>query len=372
MKLLHVINNLNLGGAERRVTDAVNGADPGIAVGLACLQARGRLLQELQRRDLSVFDLEASTNEEMFRVIERLASILRFFRPDIVHTHLVQASFVGRLAAHAVAVPVSLTTQHHAFHSKEDTLLYRLERSTWHLSRGFIASSHAIKSYLRKSGYRGRVRVIHTGIAKANGGQAGWRSPARSPLVLAVGQMRDPQKGHDILIKSIGAVATEFPEIGLRIVGDGPEKAGLEALADREGLATKVSLPGECDDVRKQMESCTVFVLASRWEGLGRVLLEAMAAGCPIVATRVEGVPEVITDGHNGLLVPPGDSDSLARAVLRLLRDEKLRSSLSGAARETVRRRFGIDKMLAKEARFYEDLLRGARRRPLDDRLSLH
>jgi glycosyltransferase involved in cell wall biosynthesis len=141
------------------------------------------------------------------------------------------------------------------------------------------------------------------------------------------------------------------------VVGDGPERAQLEALAGQLGLADRVHLAGHQQDVRPWLAALDVLVLSSDWEGMPNALLEAMAAGLPIVATAVGGVPEVVVDGATGLLVPPGDPSALAEAITRLLRDPDLRRTMGQAGRARVERRFSINETVRLTEELYATLL---------------
>jgi len=356
MRLLYVINNLKLGGAEKRVVDLINGLGPEFSLGLACLQLKGDLVNELKRNELSVYDLGIGDEHQFWAGIERLMNIVDNFKPCLLHTHLVQASLIGRMAALPSRIP-TISTQHHAHHAKDYTPLYRLERSTWSLSSGFIALSASIEKTLRSSGYLGPVEVIHTGIkSEPTFSAVANAEESRCPYILSVGQFRDEQKGHDILVKSFRRVSEVLPAYKLYLVGDGPEKEKIESLVASLGLTSSVYFLGERVDVLDLMNGCSLFVLASRWEGLGRVILEAMSVGCAIVATGVEGIPEIISSGQDGFLVSPGNIAELARCIILLLKDDDLRESLGVAAKRTVSQRFAVSRMIEREVEFYGSL----------------
>ncbi len=356
MRLMYIINNLKLGGAEKRVVDLINGLGPQFSLGLACLQCSGELLEDIQREDISVYDLGVRDRHDLLDGVERLMGVLDSFNPQILHTHLVQASLLGRIAALSAKIPV-ITTQHHAYHVKDYSPLYRIERSTWILSHGFIALSIAIKRQIRSLGYRGPVRVIRTGITPSDFAPTSTQEATSEPYILSVGQFRDMQKGHDLLVKSFRRVVDKFPNYKLYLVGDGPERAKVEELAYSLGLDSSVKFLGERHDVLELMAKSSLFVLASRWEGFGRVLLEAMSMGCAIIATSTEGIPEIISNEQNGLLVKTEDALGLSNSIIRLLTDGDLRRRLGGAGKQTARRKFPVSKMLKQETEFYNFIL---------------
>jgi glycosyltransferase involved in cell wall biosynthesis len=165
-------------------------------------------------------------------------------------------------------------------------------------------------------------------------------------LALYVGRL-DHLKGVETLLAALEAV----PECALAIVGDGPARAELELQA--RPLGDRVTILGRRLDVETLMASADLLVLPSRTEGLPFVVLEAMAAGLPLVATRVGGIPEAVVDGETGLLVPPGDSVALATAIRRMSDDQALRAHVVAAARRLVEERFSVEHMVSKVAAAY-------------------
>jgi glycosyltransferase involved in cell wall biosynthesis len=173
---------------------------------------------------------------------------------------------------------------------------------------------------------------------------------------LAVGRLEE-QKGFDVAVQAMESVTRAAPDARLTIAGDGSQR---RALADRItdlGLTDAVSLLGERNDVRSLMLEADILVHPARWEGFGLVLLEAMTAGLPIVATRVWAIPEVIADGVTGLLVPPEDPDELAAAIIELIRNPERRREMGMAGYERLRKRFSPERMARRVAAVYEEVL---------------
>jgi glycosyltransferase involved in cell wall biosynthesis len=174
--------------------------------------------------------------------------------------------------------------------------------------------------------------------------------------VLSVGNLI-PIKGHETLLKSVASISDEFPELGVEIVGTGPELSRLQGTAQRLGISERVRFLGRQSraEVADSMRRCTVFALPSRFEGLGCVYLEAMVTSRPVVGCRGQGIAEVIQHGKNGFLVSPDNDRELALALAMLLRDANLRRNLGTAARDTILDRFTLDQQAETLARIYRE-----------------
>jgi glycosyltransferase involved in cell wall biosynthesis len=171
-------------------------------------------------------------------------------------------------------------------------------------------------------------------------------------------------KGHELVLRAIGQVETSFPQLRCRVIGEGPDRARLEALARELGIAQRVRFEGRKNraEVADAMRACSVFVLPSRYEGLGCVYLEAMACGKPVVACRGQGIEEIIEHGENGWLIPnwrtPADGlDELAQGLSTLLRSPDLCSRLGASARETILNRLTLSDQAQRLAQIYGEAI---------------
>jgi glycosyltransferase involved in cell wall biosynthesis len=178
---------------------------------------------------------------------------------------------------------------------------------------------------------------------------------ANAPLIGAVGALRK-EKALEVLVRATGILLEDFPELRVIVAGSGPERAGLERLIDTLGLNDVIMLVGHRGDVPDVLAALDVAVLCSDREGSPLALKEYMAAGKPVVATRVGGVPELIDDGTHGLLVEPRDPHALAGAVARLLRDPELGARMGSQARRRQVAEFGIDAMVRRFEELYVEL----------------
>ena len=297
---------------------------------------------------------------------------IRRLRPDIVHTHSSKAGFVGRLAARIAGVPRIFYTPHgHVFHSYYGRPITRmfvaLERFAARFTERIVVLTDAeAQQHLAVGvGRREQFVKIPSGVdltavlAEAPGGHRVRRELGFSdetPVIGAVARLV-PVKGLQYLVSAMPEIVRSCPDAHLVLAGDGDRRPELEALARRLSLADRVHFLGFRRDAAAVTAALDVFVLPSLNEGQGRVLVTAMALGVPIVATKVGGVPEVIEEGCQGLLVPPADPSALSRAVTALLTDREKAASLgkAGRARSVL---FSSEVMLKCHAELYRNSTR--------------
>ncbi len=294
----------------------------------------------------------------------------------IVQGHLFAANLAARIYGRLADVPVVVTTHHDTDRSLG--LAGRLlERITAPLSDAIVASSEAARRHAAEA-YGIRQDLLRTLYAAVDpAGPEGSPAPARREtirrelgagprdlLIGTVGELREPKKGLSVFLAAAGLLAREFPNARFALVGEGPDRGRLEARAAEEGVSHRTIFSGPRGDVREVAGSFDLFVLPSLWEGFGLMLLHAMAAGTPIVATRVGGVPEVVADGATGILVPPGDAGELAGACAGLLRNRERAERFVAAGRERLERVFSIERLVRDTSAFYRGLLARARPEP--------
>jgi glycosyltransferase involved in cell wall biosynthesis len=285
-----------------------------------------------------------------------LVRLCRRERPDIIHVNSSKAGILGRIAGFLARVPIRIFTVHGwSFSAPGPTsVAYRVVER---LIRPITTLVICVSEYDRRVGAAARACssrssiVIHNGINVRNASRAD--SAATTPLVIAVGRL-SPQKNPAALVRSLAQVQSQFRAV---IVGDGPDHEAVRLEIDRLGLADKVMLVGERADVSEFLRGADVFASSSRYEGLPIAVLEAMAAGLPVVAFAVGGVPELVVDETTGLLVPAGDEASLGAALERLLADASLRRRLGESGRARAERLFGLDAFRRAHVEAYESAL---------------
>jgi len=305
--------------------------------------------------------------------LARLYGLMRTGRFDIVHTHTTKAGLLGRIAAACARVPVVVHTPHgHAFHNylgaRGSTALQAVERLLAVRTARVICLTEAERDdHLKlRIGPPDKFCVVHSGVDlerfRAAGGspertRRALGLPPNAPLVGCVARLV-PVKGVHHLLDAVPAVRAAVPGAMVVFVGDGPLRAGLEATAAARHLDGGVRFLGLRDDVAELLPLFDVVVLPSLNEGMGRAAVEALAAGRPVVGSRISGIQNVVTDGETGLLVPPADPAALADAIVRCLRDPELRRKFGERARQSVSG-YGIDAMVEQIDRLYAALLTG-------------
>jgi len=374
LRVLHAITMLELGGAQRNTLDTVAMLDrERFAPALACADT-GVLLPEARAlADVPLFALrhlvrEVRPHRDLLAVFA-LRRVIRNFQPHIVHTHSSKAGIAGRLAARLERVPVVIHSIHgFGFGAHQPLPVRRLflaaERTAARWTHHFIAVS---RRNLEDGVALGlfpveRVSLIRSGIDleafRRGGGGTELRLrlgvPPQAPLVAQVSCFK-PQKAPERFVAMARQVALQHSEAHFVLVGDGALRGELERLRREAGLAGRVHLPGWLRDVPAVLDAADVVTLTSRFEGLPRAVVEALAAGVPVVSMAVEGVDEVIREGENGFIVGQGDTAAMAAHVGRLLADGELRSRLAAAAPEGLAG-FDRDLMVRQQEDLYGEL----------------
>jgi glycosyltransferase involved in cell wall biosynthesis len=284
---------------------------------------------------------------------------------DVIQTHDLYSTLMGVPAAWLARVPVILSCRRDLSHwwwytpRRRKLLRHIQNRSTY-----VIANSQAVRDFLvEQDGFDPNlVRVVRNGVdlerfTNVPRDRQGLfpHLASDSKLIAVVANMHVETKGHTDLIRAAAEVSRELPAAKFLLVGDGAERAHIEGMVAELGLSETVLFLSRRNDVPNVLACCDLFVLPSWAEGLPNSVLEAMAAGVPVVATRVGGTPEIIQDGVNGLLVRPRDARELAQAIAQLLREPKLAQKLAEAAQERVRLEFSFDRLLAELDSLYRE-----------------
>jgi len=377
IRVLHIITRLDVGGsAENTVISATRMPKAEFASSVISgrtVDPPPRLAETLRDAGVPFFEVPHLRRPVDVagdcRALWQVWRLIRRLRPDIVHTHSSKAGFIGRMAARLAGVPRILYTPHgHVFQGYFSSPVTRsfvvLERlaARWTDRIITLTDAEADQHLALGIGRPGQFVTIPSGIdLDAAMAAAPTRLVPDGPAIGTVARLV-PIKGHAYLLDAAPEVLRQYPAARFVLVGDGETRAALEAQARRLGVGDRVLFTGYRDDVPSLLAGMDLVVLPSLNEGMGRVLVTAMALGKPIVATRVGGVPELLADGAAGRLVPPGDAAALADAVCALLRDPDQAAALGEAGRRRVGR-YSAQAMVESLAQVYRDVTANDRRR---------
>ena len=306
-------------------------------------------------------------------VIADITYFLKKHKYHIVHTHNSKAGFIGRLAARIAGVPVVIHTVHgFAFHDQEprwkQLLFKNLERLASHMCDRMIFISQPLVDWALKEKIvkRDKIVRIYSGIDldqfrpvtedDKDKIRKKWNIGHDDAVIGIVSKLWEG-KGHEVLIRAFKEIKKEVKEARLVIVGEGPLDGMLHDLGDKLGLTDSILFTGFQSDVSEIIASFDIAVLPSFFEGMGRVLLEAMAMEKPVVASRVGGIPDLVKDRVNGLLTPPGDVEGLTDAIKKLLNDKRLAINMGKEGRKRVTDKFSSDVMVRSINNIYIECL---------------
>lgn len=371
VKVLHVITTINRGGAENHLVDLVRAqVNQGLMVAVAYLKGDGYWSDAMRELGVRVEPLDLQRYGDVLPIM-RLRALLRTMAPDIVHAHMPPAELYLRLALlflhNAPEMVISKHNDEPFFRSMGHAIIGRwVSRRAAHM----IAISGAVNAYARK--YLNMpinlVTTVHYGIDPGlyeNVSESlradirmEWGIPADAWVIGTVARLV-PQKALHVLLKAYAHYRTQARQDSrLVLVGRGPLENELKTLAQRLKLEDKIIWAGFREDIPAIMNALDAFVLTSSYEGFGLVLLEAMAASRPVVASRVSAIPEIVENEGTGLLCAPGDHVLFAQALLSLENVEE-RARLGEAGHERARAHFSIERMAEATLSIYSSLSHG-------------
>jgi glycosyltransferase involved in cell wall biosynthesis len=365
-RVFYFVETLNVGGTETQLVQTALRLHSRHNVTVGCLCAEGPLLQTLQRAGIAVVEFRKGKTllsaRGLYQLL-RLAIFLRKRRFHVVHAYDLMANLLGVPAAWLARVPIIISSRrYHADLEWYRPWRQKVIRMVYSLSTYVLVNSKCVRDLLvEKDGLPlEKIRVLYNGVdlgraagapREAKGVLAGLGS--RSKRIAVVANMHSPTKGHASLVVAAKSVCREFPDVVFILIGDGRERPKLERQVHEAGLENNFLFLGHRSDIPHLLACCDFSVLPSETEALPNAVLEAMAAGLPVVATCVGGIPELIEDGENGLLVPPQNSQALAAAISRLLRDRLLAARLAHSGQERMRTRYGFDRLIGELGQLY-------------------
>jgi glycosyltransferase involved in cell wall biosynthesis/cellulose synthase/poly-beta-1,6-N-acetylglucosamine synthase-like glycosyltransferase len=356
IRVVHLVNTLEIGGLELVVASLAERMRRRFQLHVICLEGLGPVASRLAYAGVPVECIGGRETSVVRSVID-LRRRLKALRPDVIHTHNEKAHIRGALATLALSVRSALVHTRHGRSRVTGWAASIANRIALWRSRYIVSVSDDASAILRLEGARPeRVRVIRNGVDIDRHDEPS-RDRAESRMRAVAVSRLTPVKDLHTMLRAARIVADAQADFQLDIVGDGPSRPELEAFRRVLGLERHVTFHGAAEDVRGFLTTATLFVQSSVSEGISLTLLEAMAAGLPIVATQIGGTPEVVEQGNTGILVAPRDPEALAGAMLTVLNDRGLARSMGRSARRRAETSFSLSRMTNAYEALYEDAL---------------
>ena len=370
MRILQVAYNSQVYGGEKVLLDLTRGLrDKGHDLFAAC-PSHGPLTDILKAEGVPVFVVPMRKTYDLISIY-RLYRILKKCEIDVIHSHGLLVNILSRVAAYLAHTPVSISTAHIPLNLRSGKQAQNIfeklmvpyyliaDTLTSFFNDKIIAVSHAVKRDLIDQGVNAnKIVVVQNGIdvSRESGNRQSIRAELqRKPNYPTVGTITrlSPQKDIPTFLRMADFVIRDFPKTQFIIVGDGEKRGELQALAENLGLQNHVKFLGYREDARDILKSFDIFALSSLWEGLPIVILEAMAAGKPVVATAVDGVTEVVDHGKTGLLVEPSKPELLAECIVELINNPNKTKSMGKRGRKRIERFFSIKRVINTVEQIY-------------------
>lgn len=370
IKILHLRDTNEVGGPGKTIIETFSHIDKDLfSISVGVFRTREEtnetpFMLEAKRRGIAVHEIR-SRNQYDPAIIPEIVTLIRKDKIDILHTHEPKSDICGFLAAAICRVPV-ITTMHgwivnglkQHFYTKIDKMLAR------YFDR-VIVVNNAMRDILIKEGVSPDIiSVLHNCIVTENYYKDGTRGyigqsigkELRSPVIGTLGRL-SLEKGHADFIEAAAIVLAQGFDARFVIVGDGPERGRIEQLISEKGLENSVMLAGYLRDPRRVLQDLDLMVLPSYTEGLPNVILEALMMEVPVISTAVGGVPDIIRDGQEGVLIQPGEPRKMASAIMNFLDDPAILGRMALKGKETVENRFDFKVRTLKLEKIYRKIM---------------
>ncbi len=368
MNLLHLTSSRFFGGPERQMLELALELKPHCQTTIASFSEGGRcrdFLRHARERGIDAVSVAADT-PRLFAAKRDVVSLLRETDADVLICHGYKAGIIGLLAARSAGVAVIAVSRGWTAESPRVRLYESLDRRVLRQMEHVVCVSHGQAEKVFRAGVD-RISVIHNAVRCERFATASIISrtqlanyfPSPPRLIVGAAGRLSPEKGFEILVQAAAEVRAQCPDVGFVLFGDGPLRSLLQDQATACGLEDWFVMPGFRDDLDELLPSLDLFCSSSYSEGLPNVILEAHAAGVPVVATAVGGTPEVVDDGQTGFLVPAGCPSALAGPIIRLASDASLSERMGAAARDRVREQFSFPAQATSYRQLFDTLCSG-------------
>jgi glycosyltransferase involved in cell wall biosynthesis len=357
------VSSFDTGGTERQMLELLRGFDRNrFGVHAVCFAARGPWLFSAAEcaASLAEFPIDGFFRSATCHQLRRYAQWCRAREVDVVITSDFYTNVFGLAGAALARVPVRIGGRREINTDKTPSKL-ALQRAAYATAHCVVANSRAAADRLASEGVaRSKIAVIGNGVRRD--GQVADRTGRPIRTVLTVANLR-AEKGHAVLLEAIAAGRDAFENIEFVFAGDGPCRAALEAQARELAIDGQIRFLGERHDIPALLAQADLFVLPSLTEAFPNSLLEAMAAGLPVIATRTGGIGELVEDGATGVLVAPGDSGALRDAIKRAMENPDPAAAMARAAAAIVGERHSFERMTSEFSALIDTLIAGTRER---------
>jgi glycosyltransferase involved in cell wall biosynthesis len=368
IKILYLITGLKTGGAEIALSDLVKSLDRNSFYPIvASIIPIGRIGQEIKKEGIDTRCLNISFKYNPLIIIKLFLLIYRE-KPDILHTHLFHANFLGRIIGKICGIPIIIST----FHNEQAGS--RIRKNLLKFTDKFVNINIAVSFWVAKKIIeskiisRKKIKVIYNGINLNKFSYLDYRTRGEirkklhidenNKVLVSVGRLHKT-KDYINLIKAIGILCRKYADLKLIIIGSGEEDCKINQQIERSGLKNNILLLGEKRNISEYLNSGDIFVLSSECEGFGIVIVEAMASGLLVVATKAGGISEIVEDGKTGFLVEPKNDQKLAEKInyaLNLPMEE--RKKIIEYGRKVVEEKFYLGRMIKEHEELYFNLLK--------------
>lgn len=371
IKILFIITSSGIGGAEKMLYYTATGLNYNkYDVSVCSLKKKGEIAAYLEKQGIEVYCLHMGGRERFLGWLSSIIALIRLFpyliriRPTIIHSFLFRANILARIAGYLTGVPIVISSVR--VMGGEKKYFHYVEMITSFMVDHYVAVSESVlRHIIDKSRISNeKISVIYNGVnikSQDDLHEQNVKAPLtienEDRILMTVGRLHE-QKGHCYLIQAVSKVRKEFPKVKLLVAGEGEEENNLKKLVKSLDLTNEVIFAGLSSDIEGILPMAELFILPSLWEGLPNALLEAMAAGKPVVATNVGGIPEIVVHGETGILIPPRDPDALAIAIIDLLQNRLKAKDMGEAGRIRAGKRFSIYKMIEKTENLYQEFLK--------------
>jgi glycosyltransferase involved in cell wall biosynthesis len=365
-RVLHIIDSLHLGGAQEVVLNLATCGSSRFRHEVATLHDHGIYWDRLKRAGIKVHSL--SPHKFLPAYLASIPWRILADKPDILHCHLIPSNIIAKPLGALLGVPVIINHDHtNDPHRIDNKILLALDKSTNRFAHHIIAVAAACRDFLttHESIPLEKISLVPNAIdlrrfspgeASRDEARARLGLPVASRIVAGVGRL-NPQKNFALFLDIAAQLAPRFPDLHFLLAGDGPEEQMLREKASALGIANRVTFSGYVADTRLVYLAADVLLMPSRYEGLPMTLLEAMAMGLPVVASKLDGIAEVIGDGSEGFLVPSDDAALFVERTAALLADAELSSRISKNARAKIEASFSVERMTSSVEEIYDRFL---------------